>query len=253
MGRGSKVTPLLGCRACGPSRKQGTRPARPSPPAASPTLPPTPEAVAGPPGLAPARIWDGSPREGLGTRVLSLGTASLAANGGAGLGFPLGPFPGADTWPGCDGPFLPQVQIAPAALTGCPRDKGWHWAPVGPGGGHSRPGPWGGAGRWEACRLAISSSQGCDSLGPTNGPETQCPKRATGRGLPGGAGGRGPMMPPPLQSMNYPHSQPAPNPGPTMQPERAGREALASPTQAALQAGGPLVAAAPPRPQFPAL
>ena len=111
----------------------------------------------------------------------------------------------------------------------------------------------GGAGRWEACRLAISSSQGCDSLGPTNGPETQCPKRATGRGLPGGAGGRGPMMPPPLQSMNYPHSQPAPNPGPTMQPERAGREALASPTQAALQAGGPLVAAAPPRPQFPAL
>ena len=97
--------------------------------------------------------------------------------------------------------------------------------------------------------------------------------RRGSQGASGGAGGRGPVTSPPLQNMNHPHTRPAPNPGPTMQQKRAGREALASPAQLgtsspvwrpaprsgscdpgpALQAGETLVAARPPQPQCPAL
>ena len=195
-------------------------------------------------GCRPPQVWPppGSgtdrPGRGWGPGCRLWGRPAWLRMGDGGLGFLLGPFPGANTWPGCDGPFLPRVQIAPAALTGCPGDKGWQQAPAGPGGGRGRPGPPGGAERWEACRHGISSAQGCDSLGLTNGPKTQCPKRTAGRGHPGGAGGRGPVTSPPLQNMNHPHTRPAPNPGPTMQQKRAGREALASPAQLGTQLPG---------------
>lgn len=159
-----------------------------------------------PPGLAPARIWDGSPREGLRTRVPSLGMASLAADGGWRAQVSAWPLPrrrhlawvrqalsaaGTDS-ARCAHRLSGGQGLAPGSC----RARGWTQRAWAPGGG--------GAGRWEACHHAISSVQGCDSLGLTNGPKTQGPKQTAGRGPPGGAGGRGPMTSPSLQNMSHP-------------------------------------------------
>lgn len=97
-----------------------------------------------------------------------------------GVGFPAGPFPGADTCPGCDWPILLLSQIAPPALTGCPGNKAWHRAPAGQGGGCRGPGPQGGVpGSEKPAPLPIGFSQGLKPLPACEWPPTdsQGPER----------------------------------------------------------------------------
>lgn len=238
-------------------------------PSLPPPLPPSPQPwkrLQAPPGLAPARIWDGSPREGLGTRVLSLGTASLAADGGWQARVSAWPLPRrrhlawvrrALSAAGTDSARCAhRLSRGQGLALGSCRARGWTRRARAPGGGREM----GSLPPWHQLRSGVRLARAHEW------PQNPVPKRTAGRGLPGGAGGRGPVTSPHLQNMNHPHTRPAPNPGPrTQRREQAGRPwpvqlgwAPSSPvwllrSQPALQAGETLVAATPPQPQYPAL
>lgn len=156
----------MGCEITPPPTRVLRDQARRAPPVPlSCVLPthPTPALLALEPILSGAdrsgRGWDKGP-----ANLSSQGKACQVCSGwGAGdrVGFPVGPFPGADTCPGCNGLILLLSQIAPSALTGCPGDKGWHQAPAVQGGRHKGSGPKGGVdGSEKPAPLPISLSQG---------------------------------------------------------------------------------------------